>query len=210
MAGDGPSLLRGSGNVFGGPWPAERRPAAFGLALDGSPQPGRRPPQGFAPSGPERLWAAFSSRSPPVPSFPRTAAPSSRLLAMLPPRAPALAGPRVPPRGGAGSTWRKAGCPEGPPALGAFQLEPLQLIPNTPKSRVQAASARLPPCVELGEPLDCSHFPGDPRPPKPRRSDPGCAPRGAPGRRTPGLGGSGRGCRRPELGVKRGTYLATG
>ena len=63
-----------------------------------------------------------------------------------------------------------------------------------------------PSCVELGEPLDCSHFPGDPRPQKPRRSDPGCAPRGAPGHRTPGLGGSGRGCRRPELGIKTHTF----
>lgn len=113
LAGDGPSLLGGSGNVFGGPWPAERRPAAFGLALDGSPQPGRRPPQGFAPSGPERLWAAFSSRSPPVPSFPRTAAPSSRLLAMLPPRAPALAGPRVPPVAVREALGEKQGAPRG-------------------------------------------------------------------------------------------------
>ena len=117
------------------------------------------------------------------------------------------------PRGGARSSagpLEKSRVPRGATGPRRFSTRASSTHPKHTKVPGPGRLGAPPSCVELGEPLDCSHFPGDPRPQKPRRSDPGCAPRGAPGHRTPGLGGSGRGCRRPELGIKRGTYLATG
>lgn len=67
-------------------------------------------------------------------------------------------------------------CPAGPPALRA-PLPPFPnsspTLPHTLNSRLQAVRPRLPLLRSLAEPLDCSHFLGDPGPP-PRRpsSDP--------------------------------------
>lgn len=80
-----------------------------------------------------------------------------------------LAAVREPRRG----PWRHPRRPGGPPVLGAFQLKPFQLFPNTPESQFSTASAHLPLLRNLTEPLDWGQSLGDPRPQEQPRSDPG-------------------------------------
>lgn len=119
--------------------------------------------------------------------------------------------------GAPGTARRRRGTPawprevaresSGAPALGAFPLEPLQLVPNTPNS-APSRSRGPPSFAELGRPASCRQCP---EPTSPRVAKVG--PRRRPASRSRQQDPRPRRARerlREARGGKKGTYLATG